>query len=390
MRRIERSWALAAALAAAMICALAQGAKAQSSGSISGTILDVGGKPWAGLTVESASEQGTKQDVTTDIDGKYMIRNLRPGIYTVTIVKFPPPNDKQAPIIVNKLQVQTDTESKADMNFKDALAKEGKAAQEQAKKQEEEKKKMVDLKSHFNAGQALLEQEQKAKDDLTKAPADQRDALKQNLKDLSDKAVAEFQDAQKAAGEKDPNQALLWARLGQAYDLAGRNGEAENAYHQAITLKPEEAAYYNNLGNTLAKEAKMDDARAAYTKSAELDPKNAAMAWRNFGITLFNAGRLKEAVEPLKKATETDPNSAQAWYLLGASLVGSIDSTKDCKTVGDKLDCKIPDGTVEAYQKALELDPKGPYGTQASQGLEGLKAMSSGIETKINTKKKKS
>lgn len=57
---------------------------------------------------------------------------------------------------------------------------------------------------------------------------------------------------------------------------------------------------------------------------------------------------------------------------------------------GDKMDCKIPDGTVEAYQKALDLDPNGQYGAQAKQGLEGLKAMSSGIETKVNVKKKKS
>jgi Flp pilus assembly protein TadD len=34
---------------------------------------------------------------------------------------------------------------------------------------------------------------------------------------------------------------------------------------------------------------------------------------------------MKEAVEPLKKATELDPKSAQAWYLLGAALVGSMD-----------------------------------------------------------------
>jgi len=30
------------------------------------------------------------------------------------------------------------------------------------------------------------------------------------------------------------------------------------------------------------------------------------------GITLYNAGKMKEAVEPLKKATELDPKSAQS------------------------------------------------------------------------------
>jgi Flp pilus assembly protein TadD len=388
MKRFEKSWATAALLVVAMMGAVAPVVKAQGFGSISGTILDVAGKPWVGLTVEAVSEQGAKSDAVTDADGKYHIANLRAGAFTLTIIKFPPPNDKQPPIQMGQLRVTSGEDQKADMNFKDILAKQGAAAQEQVKKQNEEKQRMEGLKTHFNAGQALLDQEKQAKDDLSKAPADQRDALKQKVTDLSNQAVAEFQEAQKAAGEKDPNQALLWGRLGQAYDMAGRNEDAEHAYQQAITLKPDEPGYYNNLGNILAKEGKIDDARTAYAKSAELDPTHAAMAWRNFGITLFNVGRMKEAVEPLKKATEADPKSAQAWYLLGASLVGSIDTAKDCKTTGGKMDCKIPDGTVEAYQKALELDPKGPYGTQATEGLEGLKAMSSGIDTKVNAKKK--
>lgn len=384
MKTLRKSWALFATLAAATV--FAPGAKAQGNGSISGTILDVSGKPWVGLTVESVSEQGAKQDVTTDTDGRYSIRNLRSGIYTVTIVKFPPPNDKQAPIVVNKLQVQTDTEAKADMNFKDVLAKQGTAAQEQVKKQAEEKQKFEGMKTHFNAGTALLAQEKQAKDDLAKATPDQRDAAKQNLKDLSDKAAAEFQEAQKAAPEKDPNQALIWGNLGQAYDVAGRNDEAAQAYQQAINIKPDDPGYYNNLGNVLARAGKIDEARAAYSKSADLDPTKAAMAWRNFGISLYNANRLGDAVEPLQKSVAIDPNSAQTWYLLGASLVYKM----TVKKVGDKDVPEFAPGTIEAYQKAIELDPNGPYGKQAQEGLEQLKAMAPGIDIKVGAKKKKS
>ena len=82
---------------------------------------------------------------------------------------------------------------------------------------------------------------------MAKAPPDQRDALKQNLKDLSDKAAAEFQAAQKAAPEKDSNLALIWGNLGSAYDIAGRNDEAAEAYQQAINAKPENPGSYNNL-----------------------------------------------------------------------------------------------------------------------------------------------
>lgn len=385
MRRIVKSIMFAALLAGALVSILAPNSAAQN-GSISGTILDINGKPWFGLGVQAVSDQGAKLDAKTDAEGKFRIQNLRPGVYVVTIITFPPPNEKQAAVPMGQLRVTSGEEAKADMNFKDVVAKQGAAAQEQVKKQEEEKQKFEGMKAHFTAGTALLEQERKAKDDLTKATPDQRDALKQNLKDLSDKATAEFQAAQKAASEKDPNQHLLWAKLGEAYDVAGRNEEAAQAYQQAVNAKPDDPGYYNNLGNVLARAGKIDEARAAYTKSAELDPTKAATAWRNFGISLYNANRLGDAVEPLQKSAELDPKNPQTWYLLGASLVYKM----TVKKVGDKDVPVFAPGTIEAYQKAVELDPNGIYGQQAKQGLEQLQLMAPGIDIKVNTKKKKS
>jgi tetratricopeptide (TPR) repeat protein len=380
MKRFEKSCKLAGALAGALVFFAAPRAAAQN-GSISGTVVDVAGKPWIEIGMQAVSDQGAKQETKTDSSGKYSIRNLRPGIYSVFVV-LPAPN----PPYEIKCQVKGGEDTKVDVNFKDIIAKQGAAAQEQMKKQEEEKQKFEGMKAHFTAGNTLLEQERQAKADLQKAAPDQRDAAKQKLTNLSDQTVKEYQEAQKAAGEKDTNQHLIWAKLGEAYDIAGRNDEAANAYQQAINAKPDMPGYYNNLGNVLAREGKIDEAKVAYTKSAELDPANAATAWRNFGISLYNAGRLKEAVEPLKKATEVDPKSAQAWYLLGASLVGAMETKK----VGDKLEFIVQPGTVEAYQKAVELDPNGPYGAQAKQGLEALAQIAPGIDTKVNVKKKKS
>src|ERR1035438_1039573 len=201
------------------------------------------------------------------------------------------------------------------------MAKQGAAWQEAVKKQEEEKKAVENLKQHFAAGTALLDQEHQAKAELTKATADQRDAAKQKVLELSNQASAEFQAAQKTAGEKDPNLGLFWAKLGDAYDTAGRNDEAIQAYQNAITAKPDIPGYYNNLGNVLARAGKIDEAKTAYEKSAAMDPPNAAGAWRNFGISLYNANKLGDAVEPFQKSAALDPNNAQTWYLLGASLV---------------------------------------------------------------------
>jgi len=384
MKRILKSMMFAVLVAGALVTVLAPHAAAQN-GSIVGTILDVNGKPWFGLNVEAVSDQGAKLDAKTDAQGNFAIRNLRPGVYKVTITTFPAPNEKQPPVQMGQLKVTSGEEAKADMNFKDIMAKQGAEATEKAKKQDEEKQKFEGMKAHYTAGAAFLEQERKAKDDLTKATADQRDAAKQNLKDLSDKAATEFQAAQKSASEKDPNQHLLWAKLGEAYDLAGRNDEAAQAYQQAVNAKPDDPGYYNNLGNVLARAGKIDDARAAYTKSAELDPTKAATAWRNFGISLYNANRGGDAIEPLQKSAELDPKSAQTWYLLGACLVYKM----TVKKVGDKDVPEFAPGTIEAYQKAVELDPNGPYGQQAKEGLAQLQQMAPGIDIRV-TKKKKS
>jgi tetratricopeptide (TPR) repeat protein len=382
MKRANNFLVFVALTVGALVSVLAPGSSAQT-GSISGVILDLNAKPWAGLTVQAVSDQGVKQEAKTENDGRYNIRSLRPGVYDVTIISFPPPNDKQPPYQMAKVRVQSGEDAKADANFKEILAKQGAVAQEQAKKQEEEKQKFQGMKAHFEAGVGFLNQASQAKTDLAKAPADQRDAMKQQVKDFSDKAVTEFEAAKAAAGEKDVNLNLVLARLGDAYDADGRADDAANAYKQAIELKPT-AAYYNNLGGIYGRAGKIAEAMAAFQKSAELDPQNAAQAYRNGGITLYNTGRLKEAVEPLKKATELDPKNAQGWYLLGASLVYNMTT----KRVGDKEEVVFAPGTIEAYQKAIELDPNGTYGQQAKLGLEQLQQMAPGIDIKVKAKKK--
>jgi tetratricopeptide (TPR) repeat protein len=371
---------LAMCMALAVSGVLAPRAAAQLDGVISGQILDITGKPWADMGIQAVSEQGQKSETKTDSSGNFTIRSLRNGAYTVSVI-LPAPNK---PYDVKVRVTGADT-PKVNVNFKDIVGKQGAEYAEQQKKAEEQKTKFQGMKQHFDAGVGFLAQAGQAKTDLAKAPADQRDTLKAQVKDFSDKAVTELEAAKAGAPEKDTNLHLIWARLGDAYDSAGRTDDAANAYKQAIELKPS-AAYYNNLGGILGRAGKIDEAMAAYQKSAELDPTNAAQAYRNGGITLYNAGKLKEAVEPLKKATELDPKNAQGWYLLGASLVYNMTT----KRVGNKEEVVFAPGTIEAYQKAVELDPNGTYGQQAKLGLEQLQQMAPGIDIKTTAKKKKS
>jgi tetratricopeptide (TPR) repeat protein len=382
MKRSKTTWmAIALTLGlAAMVGGTATTAVAQvPNASVTGTVLDQSGKPFPDVTLTFVNDQGTKYEVKTDKDGRYNSRNMRPGVYTLTI------KVKDQKVWETNLRAEGGTPTQKDINFKELVAQGGAVAQEAAKKQEEEKTKFEGMKAHFAAGVAALDQVKADREELRTAAADQREAKKQKVSEDATRAINEFQAAQKSAGEKDTNLNLIYAKLGESYDAAGKNEEAVESYQKAIAIKPDVAGYYNNLGNVLARQGNIEECKQAYQKAAELDPPGAAGYWRNMGIVLYNANKMKEAIDPLKKATEIDPKSAQTWYLLGAAMVGGM----GFKTEQDKIIPIILPGTLEAYQKAIDLDPNGPFGAQAKQGLAELQAMGVGIGTRVSSRKKK-
>ncbi len=382
MNRLRTSWMVVAlAMALGPLAAwFGPGAGAQTYGSLQGEVRDLEGKPFADVTlIIKNKEIGLTFETKTDKNGKYSQTGVRSGVYTITV------KVKDQAVYETNAQVSSGQESTLNINFKEIKNTQVAAAIEAQKKQAEETKKFENLKAHFDSGIAALEQAKVVRGEMQHKPADQRAPLQQKLSDLSGTAVSELQAAEKAAGEKDTNRHIVLAKLGEAYETAGRNEEAAGAYQKAVELKPDQAGYYNNLGNALARLGKIDEAMVAYQKSASLDPANAASAWRNAGIVFYNAGKSKEAVEPLRKATELDPKNGQAWYLLGAALVGAMGVRQE----GDKVIPILQPGTIEAYQKCIEVDPNGLYGAQCKQGLEQLEAMGVGIPIKLKSRPKK-
>ena len=383
MKQWARTWlrtgAFAAMVTAALLFAAAPRAKAQD-GSISGTLLDLEGKPWPDYTLSLEGDQGTKADTKTDKGGKYSFSGLKAGTYKITVM-LPLQKD---PYLAGQVKVATGQTVPADINLLELVAKKNPDYVAALKKYAEESKKATGMKAHFDAGVVKLDLAKEKKAALTKAPADQRDALKQEMSDAATQAVTELEASKAAAPEKDTNLPLILSRLGDAYEAAGRTDDSIAAYKSALELKPA-ANIYLNLGGVQGRAGKSEDAIASFKKAAELDPANAAQAWRNAGIILSNAGKYSDAVEPLKKSTELDPKSAVGWYLLGGALVANI----KYKKVGDKDVPDIPEGTAEAYQHAIELDPNGPYGKESKAALDALQQMAPGISTKVTDKKKK-
>ena len=203
------------------------------------------------------------------------------------------------------------------------------------------------------------------------------------------------------ASQMDATRDLIWFKLGDAYrmsatkqtDPAEKQKRYESAvtdYQKAIELRstselakkdPDNnlkiAAYYNNLAEVYSKSNKMDDAVAAYQKAADLDSTHAAQYMFNTGAVLTNAGKVDAAIVAFDKVIAADPNRAAAYYWKGVNMIGKA------TLKGDKM--VAPEGTAEAFQKYLEIEPTGTFAQPAKDMLASIGAS---IETTYGSKKK--
>ena len=205
------------------------------------------------------------------------------------------------------------------------------------------------------------------------------------------------------ATQIDASRDVIWARLADAYrgsalketdraEKTKRFDEAVVDYQKAVDLKqktmetkktPDDvkqlAAYFNNLGEAAGKAGKTDDAVKAYSQAAQVNPEGAAGYYYNVGAVLTNAGKVDDAIAAFDKCIAADPNRADAYYQKGVNLIGKA------TLQGDKM--VAPQGTAEAFQKYLELQPAGPYADVAKQMLASI---GGSVETGFGTKKKPS
>lgn len=359
-------------------------ARAQSS-RVDILVIDTQGKPWPGIILILKTEQGQTQEQISDDKGRATFAGLRGGSYTLNFkVKE---KDKPEPRLFweTAFRLTSGQEEKLTFDFKKELDKQTGAQAEARKKQEEEGKKFEGLKAHFDQGRTALDQSRQIQTEMAKAPADQRAGMSQQAAILRQTAISEFQAAQAAATEKDENLHLIMANLALAFEGNGQYPEAEAAYTKALELKPTQTNYVVGLGNVQARLGKVTEAMTSCEKTATTGAADSATCYRNIGIILYNGNRLKEAIEPFKKATTLDPSNADQWYLLGASLVAAMDS----KQQGDKIQYIVAPGTVEAYAKYLEIAPTGRFAAEAQGALQMLESLGAGTSTKMKVARKK-
>ena len=140
--------------------------------------------------------------------------------------------------------------------------------------------------------------------------------------------------------EKYPNAFIVWNILGVSTAQIGMLDKAIEAYKKTISLKPDFAEAYYNMGNVLKNHGKLDEAVAAY-KKAILLKSNYGKAYNNMGLVLQGQGKIDEAIEAYNKSISLNPNSPETFNNLGIALQHQR-----------KLD-----EAIEAFKTALSLKP---------------------------------
>ena len=137
-----------------------------------------------------------------------------------------------------------------------------------------------------------------------------------------------------------PDHAEAYCNMGITFYYQGFLNEAILAFKKAISLNSNYVEAYNNLGNSLKDQGKLDDAIKAYEKSILLRP-NYAHAYYNMGIAYQDHGELTKAIKAFNKSILLKPGYAEAYSNLGNTLqeLGELDEA------------------IEACNKALLINP---------------------------------
>ena len=141
-----------------------------------------------------------------------------------------------------------------------------------------------------------------------------------------------------------PDSAGVYNNLGNVFMRQGKVADAVASYGQAVRLKPDHADAHSNLGNALRVQGRLHEAVVSLLESLRLQPINAG-AHNNLGIVLHEQGKLAEAESSLRRALRLDPNFADAYLNLGNLF-------KDQARLDD---------AIEEYRVSMRLDPKASH-----------------------------
>jgi len=142
------------------------------------------------------------------------------------------------------------------------------------------------------------------------------------------------------AARKSPDADLPHYNLGLSLQKKGKMEEAIEQYQTALKLNPDHVDAHINLGLAIFSKGEIDEAMKQYQTALKLNPDRVD-AHINLGVAFLKKGWIDKAIEQYQIALILDPNNVDAHNNLGAAF-------------GDK---RWLDEAIEQFQIVLKLNP---------------------------------
>ena len=157
------------------------------------------------------------------------------------------------------------------------------------------------------------------------------------------------------ASRMNPNDALMWNRIGITYSQLKYYPEAIDAFERSIQLNPKYANSVSNLGSAFFANRQLKKAEKYYKKAIRLDDKEATFHM-NLGSLYFEKKRMEEALLEWRKGLSLNPDILSKSNVIIMSIAGENTLPKDKAFIFARIYAtagNVPK-TIEFLQQALK------------------------------------
>lgn len=233
-------------------------------GRLKGMVVNENKKPLENVKITLFDrDRGIKFECSTDKDGKYYRRGIKPSFYEITF-------EKEGYITIrDELRVRLGSEETLNIVMKK-------------------------VKAAVIGGADFVEAEKLYKEEKYKEAA----------------------EAFSRVIEGNPNYAEAYSNLGRCYLKMEQLDNAIENLSKAVELKPSLAVAHYYLGDSYLRKGEFDKGKSALAKASELEPSDAQFHF-NIAATYYNHDFTDESIAEWLKVGELDPNMDMIYYHLG-------------------------------------------------------------------------
>jgi Tfp pilus assembly protein PilF len=168
-------------------------------------------------------------------------------------------------------------------------------------------------------------------------------------------AQRQYMAAIKAYREAPGNSAVVWNKIGIAWQHLFAIDEARRDYEQALRIKPDYPEAINNLGTIYYEKKNYKKAEKLYRRALKSMP-HSATAYNNLGAAYFAQGKFRQGAEAYRAAFAIDPAVFSSDSFQGISELGSSAQQANQNYCLAELFARagMTDRAIEYLRKALD------------------------------------